>query len=204
MIESLERVARPALTRQWLHPVTALPHPSAASGRRIVPQLGAARSLGDDNARPAGGIAFLAVRDRRCGALCSRRPRGRVLTCCPRAPSLARSSGVCFRSYLYAGVVIRSMIVLLDLMGRAGSWGRTAAGAVSALACAVAQLIVGRRIEPAAIGSRRSTRCAGTQTIPPGARVRRLPRSASAGSAFAMLAAIHRSLAGLCGRSRRA
>lgn len=47
----------------------------------------------------------------------------------------------------YAGVVIGSMIVLLDLMGRTGSWGRTAAGAVSALACAVAQLIVGRRIE---------------------------------------------------------
>ena len=47
----------------------------------------------------------------------------------------------------YAGVVIGSTIVLLDLMGRTGSWGRTAAGAVSALACAVAQLVVGRRIE---------------------------------------------------------
>ncbi|HEY7234669.1 MAG TPA: DUF4149 domain-containing protein [Gemmatimonadaceae bacterium] len=47
----------------------------------------------------------------------------------------------------YAGVVIGSIIVLLDLMGATGSWGRTAAGAVSALSCAVAQLVVGRRIE---------------------------------------------------------
>jgi len=47
----------------------------------------------------------------------------------------------------YAGVVIGSAIVILDLIGRTGSWGRTAAGAVSALACAVAQLVVGTRIE---------------------------------------------------------
>jgi uncharacterized protein DUF4149 len=47
----------------------------------------------------------------------------------------------------YAGVVIGSAIVILDLVGRSGSWGRTAAGAVSALACAVAQLVVGTRIE---------------------------------------------------------
>lgn len=55
----------------------------------------------------------------------------------------------------YAGVVIGSIIVLLDLMGATGSWGRTAAGAVSALSCAVAQLVVGRRIEQLrlAIGS---------------------------------------------------
>ena len=47
----------------------------------------------------------------------------------------------------YAGVVIGSLIVLLDIIGRTGAWGRSAAGAVSALACAVAQLVVGTRIE---------------------------------------------------------
>ena len=47
----------------------------------------------------------------------------------------------------YAGVVIGSLIVLLDIAGRTGSWGRSAAGAVSALACAVAQLVVGTRID---------------------------------------------------------
>jgi hypothetical protein len=54
----------------------------------------------------------------------------------------------------YAGVVIGSTIVLLDLAGRTGTWGRAAAGAVSALACAIAQLVVGTRIDRlrAAIG----------------------------------------------------
>jgi len=54
----------------------------------------------------------------------------------------------------YAGVVIGCVIVLLDLIGKTGSWGRTAAGAVSALACAIAQLVVGTRIDRlrAAIG----------------------------------------------------
>lgn len=47
----------------------------------------------------------------------------------------------------YAGVVIGSVIVILDVIGRNGSWGRTAAGAVSALACAIAQLVVGTRID---------------------------------------------------------
>jgi hypothetical protein len=47
----------------------------------------------------------------------------------------------------YAGVVIGSLIVILDVLGRSASWGRTAAGAVSALSCAVAQLVVGSRIE---------------------------------------------------------
>ena len=47
----------------------------------------------------------------------------------------------------YAGVVIGSLIVLLDIAGRTGTWGRSAAGAVSALACAVAQLVVGTRID---------------------------------------------------------
>ena len=47
----------------------------------------------------------------------------------------------------YAGVVIGSLIVVLDIIGRTGAWGRSAAGAVSALACAVAQLVVGTRID---------------------------------------------------------
>jgi hypothetical protein len=47
----------------------------------------------------------------------------------------------------YAGVVIGSAIVVLDLVGRTGAWSRAAAGAVSALACAVAQLVVGTRID---------------------------------------------------------
>src|SRR5256885_10980879 len=47
----------------------------------------------------------------------------------------------------YGGVVIGSLIVILDLLGKTGAWGRAAAGAVSALACAVAQLLVGTRID---------------------------------------------------------
>lgn len=47
----------------------------------------------------------------------------------------------------YAGVVIGAMIVVLDIAGRTGAWTRTAAGGVSALACAVAQLVVGARID---------------------------------------------------------
>ena len=47
----------------------------------------------------------------------------------------------------YAGVVIGSLIVLLDIIGRTGAWGRSAAGAVAALACAIAQLVVGTRID---------------------------------------------------------
>ena len=54
----------------------------------------------------------------------------------------------------YAGVVIGSLIVVLELIGRTGAWGRSAAGAISALACALAQLVVGTRIDRlrAAIG----------------------------------------------------
>ena len=47
----------------------------------------------------------------------------------------------------YAGVVIGSVIVILDVVARTGTWGRAAAGAVSALSCAVAQLVVGTRID---------------------------------------------------------
>src|SRR5437764_15473233 len=54
----------------------------------------------------------------------------------------------------YAGVLIGSLIVILDLLSRTGGWARTAAGALAALACAVAQLVVGTRIDRlrAAIG----------------------------------------------------
>jgi hypothetical protein len=47
----------------------------------------------------------------------------------------------------YAGVVTGSLIVVLDIVGRTGAWGRSAAGAVAALACALAQLVVGTRID---------------------------------------------------------
>src|SRR2546423_12203747 len=47
----------------------------------------------------------------------------------------------------YAGVVIGSLIVILDLLSRTGGWARTAAGALAALACAIAQLVVGTRID---------------------------------------------------------
>jgi hypothetical protein len=47
----------------------------------------------------------------------------------------------------YSGVVVGSVTVLLDLAGRNRAWGRAAAGAVAALACAVAQLVVGTRID---------------------------------------------------------
>ena len=47
----------------------------------------------------------------------------------------------------YAGVVIGSLIVVLDVLSSTRAWGRAAAGAVSALACAIAQLVVGTRIE---------------------------------------------------------
>src|SRR5690242_20503516 len=45
----------------------------------------------------------------------------------------------------YAGVVIGSLVVLLDVVARTGAWTRTAAGAVAALSCGVAQLVVGTR-----------------------------------------------------------
>ena len=47
----------------------------------------------------------------------------------------------------YAGVLIGSVIVLLDVLLPTRAWGRAAAGAVSALACAIAQLVVGTRID---------------------------------------------------------
>src|SRR2546430_17499154 len=43
----------------------------------------------------------------------------------------------------YAGVVIGSLIVILDLLSRTGGGARTAAGGLAALPCAVAQLVVG-------------------------------------------------------------
>jgi len=47
----------------------------------------------------------------------------------------------------YAGVVIGSVVVILDVVSRTGAWGRAAAGAVAAFACATAQLVIGTRVE---------------------------------------------------------
>jgi hypothetical protein len=46
----------------------------------------------------------------------------------------------------YAGVIVGAAVVLLDLLSRSGAWVRTAAGAIAATSCAVAQLIAGARI----------------------------------------------------------
>ena len=47
----------------------------------------------------------------------------------------------------YAGILVGVSIVILDVVSKSGSWTRTGAAAVAALACTVAQLIVGSRIE---------------------------------------------------------
>ena len=47
----------------------------------------------------------------------------------------------------YAGMIIGATIVVLDVIGRSATWGRTGAGAVAAISCAVAQLVVGARID---------------------------------------------------------
>lgn len=46
-----------------------------------------------------------------------------------------------------AGVLIGALSVILESVARTGAWGRTAAGAVLAIACAVAQLLVVPRID---------------------------------------------------------
>jgi hypothetical protein len=46
----------------------------------------------------------------------------------------------------YAGALVGLVIVILDLSGHASAWGRTVAAALAAVACAVAQLVVGSRI----------------------------------------------------------
>ena len=48
---------------------------------------------------------------------------------------------------LYGGVVMGTVILILEVIGRTGAWGRTAAGALATLACATAQWFVGSRIE---------------------------------------------------------
>ena len=54
----------------------------------------------------------------------------------------------------YTGAVVGIVIVLLDVAGRTSTWGRTSAAGLAAIACAVAQLVVGARIDRlrAAIG----------------------------------------------------
>jgi hypothetical protein len=47
----------------------------------------------------------------------------------------------------YTGVIVGSVIVLLDMLMPTKAWGRVAAGALYAVACAVAQLAVGSRID---------------------------------------------------------
>lgn len=47
----------------------------------------------------------------------------------------------------YAGLIVGALIVLLDMLTPTRAWGRATAGAVAALACAVAQLAVGARID---------------------------------------------------------
>ena len=47
----------------------------------------------------------------------------------------------------YTGVVVGVAVFLLDTLGRTGTWTRASAGAVTAVACAIAQFIVGGRVE---------------------------------------------------------
>jgi hypothetical protein len=46
----------------------------------------------------------------------------------------------------YAGAVVGVLIVVLDLAGRASSWMRTGSAGVAAIACAIAQFVIGSRI----------------------------------------------------------
>lgn len=47
----------------------------------------------------------------------------------------------------YAGAVAGSVVIVLDIAGRSSTWTRTGAAGVTAIACVVAQLVVGTRIE---------------------------------------------------------
>lgn len=47
----------------------------------------------------------------------------------------------------YAGAVMGVVVVVLDLAARTSSWTRTGAAGVTALACAIAQVVVGTRID---------------------------------------------------------
>ena len=93
--------------------------------------------------------------DRRRIAVRACRRTRRVRRACRRERSPGALVGRVLPAIFYAGVVIGSLIVILDLIGRRRDrGGGPAAGAVSALACAVAQLVVGTRIDRlrAAIG----------------------------------------------------
>jgi Domain of unknown function (DUF4149) len=47
----------------------------------------------------------------------------------------------------YLGIAVGLAVAALELIARTSAWGRTAAGAVTAFACATAQIVVGGRIE---------------------------------------------------------
>src|SRR5438270_12395244 len=47
----------------------------------------------------------------------------------------------------YAGVIIGAAIVVLDLASRSATWTRTGAAGIAAVSCALAQLVVGTRID---------------------------------------------------------
>jgi hypothetical protein len=47
----------------------------------------------------------------------------------------------------YSGAVVGILTVILDLSGGASAWARTGAAGFSALACVVAQVVVGTRID---------------------------------------------------------
>ena len=47
----------------------------------------------------------------------------------------------------YTGIAVGVVVFLLDTVASTGAWTRALAGAVTAVACAIAQIIVGGRIE---------------------------------------------------------
>jgi hypothetical protein len=47
----------------------------------------------------------------------------------------------------YAGAIIGAGVIAIDVIMRSSSWSRTGAAGVAAVACAVAQTVVGTRIE---------------------------------------------------------
>lgn len=47
----------------------------------------------------------------------------------------------------FAGLVVGTTVVVLDLVSHSSTWARTGAGGLAATACILAQLVVGTRIE---------------------------------------------------------
>jgi hypothetical protein len=47
----------------------------------------------------------------------------------------------------YAGIIVGVAILALDVLSRSATWTRTGAAAVAATSCALAQLVIGARIE---------------------------------------------------------